>query len=136
MELSVLPASIPPTEPDTLIHCLDDAAAIQPRLRAWKLRNSDRAHHNLLSIARSGVTLDLFAVISQQLSRELPRLSDPDMALNNLDRFFAASRSPLALAALLERDPEALPTLLQIFSGSQHLSDLLIREPETSTYCG
>jgi [glutamine synthetase] adenylyltransferase / [glutamine synthetase]-adenylyl-L-tyrosine phosphorylase len=53
------------------------------------------------------------------------------MALNNLDRFFAASRSPLALAALFERDPEALPTLLQIFSSSQHLSDLLIREPET-----
>jgi [glutamine synthetase] adenylyltransferase / [glutamine synthetase]-adenylyl-L-tyrosine phosphorylase len=118
-------------EPDTLIDCLDDPAAIQPRLRALKLKNVDRAHHNLVSIAQSGVTLDLLATLSQQLSRDLPRLSDPDMALNNLDRFFAASRSPLALAALFERDPEALPTLLQIFSSSQHLSDLLIREPET-----
>jgi glutamate-ammonia-ligase adenylyltransferase len=116
---------------ETLIDCLDDPAAIQPRLRALKLKNVDRAHHNLVSIAQSGVTLDLLATVSQQLSRDLPRLSDPDMALNNLDRFFAASRSPLALAALFERDPEALPTLLQIFSSSQHLSDLLIREPET-----
>jgi glutamate-ammonia-ligase adenylyltransferase len=51
------------------------------------------------------------------------------MAFNNLDRFFAASRNPLALAALFERDPEALPTLLRIFSNSQHLTDVLIRDP-------
>lgn len=116
---------------DTLIHCLDDPAALQSRLRTLKLRNVDRASDNLRSIAQSGVTLDLLALISQQLSQELPRLSDPDMALNNLDRLFGASRSPLALAALFERDPESLPTLLQIFSSSQHLSDLMVREPET-----
>ena len=37
----------------------------------------------------------------------------------------------VGLATLFERDPEALPTLLQIFSTSQHLSDLLIRDPES-----
>jgi [glutamine synthetase] adenylyltransferase / [glutamine synthetase]-adenylyl-L-tyrosine phosphorylase len=116
---------------DTLIHCLDDPVAAQPKLRALKLRNVERARSNLLSIARSGVTLDLLGLVYGQLSEELPRLSDPDMALNNLDRFFAASRSPLSLAALFERDPEALPTLLQIFASSQHFSDLLIRDPET-----
>ena len=52
------------------------------------------------------------------------------MALNNLDRFVAASRNPLSLATLFERDREALPILLQIFSTSQYLSDLLITDAE------
>ena len=58
------------------------------------------------------------------------------MALNNLDRFVAAARNPLSLASLFERDREALPTLLQIFSTSQYLSDLLIAIRRVSTCCG
>jgi len=109
---------------------LDDPAAA----RAWlsdqlKVSDAARAQENLQRIATSGVTLDLLSVMCDQLSREVPQLSDPDMALNNLERFIEASRSPLAIAALFERDPEALPTLLQIFSTSQHLSDLLVRDP-------
>jgi glutamate-ammonia-ligase adenylyltransferase len=68
-------------------------------------------------------------VLCSQLAEHLPGLSDPDLALNSLDRFFAAARNPLALGAFFERDPEALPILLQIFSTSQHFSDLLIRDP-------
>ena len=41
----------------------------------------------------------------------------------------APLRNPLSLASLFERDAEALPILLQIFSTSQHFSDLLIRDP-------
>ncbi len=52
------------------------------------------------------------------------------MALNNLDRFVAAARNPLSLATLFERDREALPILLQIFSTSQFFSDLLITDRE------
>jgi glutamate-ammonia-ligase adenylyltransferase len=52
------------------------------------------------------------------------------MALNNLDRFIAAARNPLSLATLFDRDREALPILVQIFSTSQHLSDLLVTDTE------
>ncbi len=58
------------------------------------------------------------------------------MALNNLDRFVAAARNPLSLATLFERDREALPILLQIFSTSQYFSDLLITDTEATTCCG
>jgi len=116
---------------DTLIQYLDDPSEYAGPLRSLKIKNVDRAHGNLVAIADSGITLDLLGVICGQLIEQLPRLSDPDMALNNLDRFFAASRNPLSLGALFERDPEALPTLLQILSTSQHLSDLLIRDPES-----
>ncbi len=99
-------------------------------LRRLGIKSVPRAQANWLSIARSGVTLDLMGTLADQLSEHMPGLSDPDMALNNLDRFFAAARSRLALAAFFERDPEALPALLQIFCSSQHLSDLLIRDAE------
>ena len=34
------------------------------------------------------------------------------------------------MGTLFERDPQALPTLLQILSTSQYLSDLLVFDPE------
>ena len=36
----------------------------------------------------------------------------------------------MALGSLFERDPEALPILLQVFSTSQYLANLLIHDPE------
>ena len=74
--------------------------------------------------------LDLLAVICSQLERHLPGCADPDMALHNLERFVRAARNPLAVGTLFERDPQALPTLLQIFAASQYLSDLLVIDPE------
>ncbi len=53
------------------------------------------------------------------------------MALHNLTRFILAARNPLSAGTLFERDPDALPTLVQIFSTSQHLSDLLVADPES-----
>ena len=100
-------------------------------LRAWGVVHVERAHSNLVGIATSGVTLDLLADIADQLEQQLPHCPDPDMALNNLDRFIAAARSPLALASLFERDREALPYLVQIFSTSQYLSDLLVTDSES-----
>ncbi|MEX0939359.1 MAG: hypothetical protein WDZ59_15960 [Pirellulales bacterium] len=100
-----------------------------PWLRSLGLDDTKRGHANLLRLAEEGVPDDLLAVICAQLEASLPKLPDPDMALNNLERFFAAARSPLSTAALFERDTEALGTLLQIFSTSQYLSDLLISDP-------
>ena len=115
----------------TLAPYHDSPAAADAWLRSWGIENVARAHRNLVSLARSGITLDLLAIICEQLRQTLPRLTDSHMALSNLARFASAARSPLALAGLFERDPDALPTLLQIFSTSQYLSDWLIRDPES-----
>lgn len=96
-----------------------------------KVRDTARGMTNFLAIARLGIPLDLLARLAEQLEECLPGLADPDMALNNLERFFSASRNPLSLAALFERDPEALPPLLQIFCASQFLSDILVSDPES-----
>jgi [glutamine synthetase] adenylyltransferase / [glutamine synthetase]-adenylyl-L-tyrosine phosphorylase len=114
---------------ETLRRYLDSPVEAEAWLRAWGLNDPAHAHANLLSMATAGVTLDLLAAVCDCLAEQLPRVSDPDMALNNLDRFVAAARSPLALGSLFERDRDALPILLQIFSTSQYFSELLIRDP-------
>ncbi len=108
---------------------LDNPGSADAWLRALKITDVARGHANLVRMATAGVTLDLLAAICDILAEQLPRTSDPDMALNNLERFVSAARNPLSLASLFERDREALPILLQIFSTSQHFSDLLIRDP-------
>ena len=80
----------------TLIQSFDEPGELAAWLKKIGLRNLARAQANWWSIARSGVTPDLMGTLAGQLSEHLPTLSDADMALNNLDRFFAAARSRLA----------------------------------------
>ncbi len=115
---------------ERVIQFLDRPEEAARWFSALGLEDGRRAARNMEGIARSGMTLDLLAVICTQLERHLPRTSDPDMAVNNLDHFVAATRNPLSLGSLFERDEESLPTLLQIFSSSQFLSDWLVRDPE------
>src|SRR5947199_7106588 len=98
---------------DQLRRILDRPAEAAAWLRSLGLVNLERGHGNLVRMATSGLTLDLLAVICDQLAEHLNGSSDPDMALNNLDRFVGAARNPLSLGSLFERDLEALPILLQ-----------------------
>jgi len=115
---------------ETLRQYLDDSYAAGVWLCGLGITDVRRGHGNLLGMATAGVTLDLLAVICDQLEWHLPRCADPDMAMNNLERFVRGARNPLSIGTLFERDTEALPTLLQIFAASQYLSDLLVIDPE------
>ena len=117
-------------DPQTLRQYLDEPLAAADWLRGLGLDDLRRAHDCLVRMAEAPVPLDLLAELCRQLTRLLPGCADPDMALNNLDRFVAASRNPLSLGTLFERDPDALATLVQIFDASQHFSDLLVTDPE------
>lgn len=103
-------------------------------LRDCRVRDPRLGVANLSQILSRGITPDLAESLCRQLKASLPILADPDMALNNLERFFAAVRSPLSLAAFFEREPAALGPLLQIFASSQYLSDILVRDPESYDY--
>ena len=116
---------------DELRRILDDRDQAAEWLRRLGIVDTDRAHNNLVRLATGGLTLDLLATICDQFAEHLPGSSDPDRALNNLERFVAAARNPLSIGSLFERDREALPILLQIFATSQHLSDLLITDNES-----
>ncbi|MCC6127558.1 MAG: bifunctional [glutamate--ammonia ligase]-adenylyl-L-tyrosine phosphorylase/[glutamate--ammonia-ligase] adenylyltransferase [Pirellulales bacterium] len=114
----------------TLRRYLDDFSAAAAWLRGLGLADLRRGHGNLLGMAEAGVPLDLLAAMAAQLEKNMPACADPDMALTNLERFVRAARNPLSMGTLFERDPEALPTLLQIMSASQHLSEVLVNDPE------
>ena len=117
-------------ELDRLRSYLDDFKQAEPWLKGLKLVDLKRGHGNLVRMATGGITLDLLASICDQLQIRLPLCADPDMAMNNLDRFVSEARNPLSLGALFERDPESLATLLQILATSQHLADYLATDPE------
>jgi len=96
-----------------------------------KIVDTARGRENLNSFVRLNLPIDLQTSLCGQLSQALPGCSDPDMALNNLERLFSRARSPLSLAALFERDSTSMTTLVRIFSSSQSLSDQIITDPES-----
>ncbi len=114
----------------TLSRYLDDPDAAAGWLKSWGVADVKRAHANLGRMLTCGLTLDLLAVLCDQLAEHLPGCADPDMALNNFESFIAAARNPLGVGTFFERGPGAMPILLQILASSQHLSDLLIADQE------
>jgi len=115
----------------TLVDYLDHPDHAREWFAGLGLLDVKRGHANLVAMANAGLPLDVMAVLCSQLEARLAETSDPDRALNNLERYLAATRSPLALGSFIERDPTVLPALLQIFATSQHLSDLLVLDPES-----
>src|SRR5262249_42261743 len=64
------------------------------------------------------------------LGRLLPRSPDPDMALNNLERFLARPAAARQLPWLLENHARSLEVLLQLLGTSQYFSDVLVADPD------
>jgi glutamate-ammonia-ligase adenylyltransferase len=98
-------------------------------LAAAGFANVDRAYVNLKSLAGIGSRRQTFARLSLLASDILARTPDPDMALNNWERFIRALTSPEFHYNLLLSQPMRLEILLTIFAGSQFLADALVRDP-------
>ncbi|TWT30968.1 Glutamate-ammonia-ligase adenylyltransferase [Posidoniimonas corsicana] len=115
---------------DTLCSYLDDTSSAGSWLQSVGIAELDTGYRNLVMMSEAGVPLDLLANLCDQFATAAPTLADRDMAWNNLERFVSSARNPLSTTALFERDAEALPNLLQLFSTSQYLSDLLVNDHE------
>jgi glutamate-ammonia-ligase adenylyltransferase len=98
-------------------------------LTAAGFTNVQRAYVNLKSLAGIGSRRHTFARLSLLASDILARTPDPDMALNNWERFIRALTSPEFHYNLLLSQPMRLEILLTIFAGSQFLADTLVRNP-------
>lgn len=96
------------------------------------IRDPDRGARDLGDLcAYAGPEgLDDAAKIAVQLDAGLRRSPDPDMALRNLERFVAAGPDRRESVRKLAENPRTIEALLQVFSASQHFSDLLIRDPD------
>lgn len=90
----------------------------------------DAARH-LGRILACGVPADLLDQLRQWLRDEFTRIDDVDGAVREFSRFVLASRSPTALLALFQRDPTALPSLLQILTAGPRFANQLVADPES-----
>jgi glutamate-ammonia-ligase adenylyltransferase len=93
-------------------------------------KNPERALVNLRSLAGSGTSPASFARLAVLATDFLKAQPDPDMALNNWERFSGALADAEEHFRLLLSQPKRLDILLTIFAGSQFLSDSLIRDPD------
>ncbi len=113
---------------DQLRQCLDapeNCAGTPAELELTRPRTGWR---NLVHLSHS-IGFDNLLHLCHPLARLLPRCPDPDMALNNLERFLAHPIGGRQLTHLLESRGRTLETLLQLFGTSQFFSDLLGNHP-------
>jgi glutamate-ammonia-ligase adenylyltransferase len=114
---------------DLLRRCLESPEEARPLFNGWRVRDCERARRNLVHLAES-LGLGMLSELCPVLTRLLPRCPDPDMALNNFERFLANPAGAKQLTGLLEARARSLETLLQLFSTSQFIGDLLVLNPD------
>src|SRR5258708_5520879 len=73
----------------------------RPALLAWGVRDAERGWRNLAHLSES-LGADALSELCPALARLLPRSPDPDMALNNLERFLAHPAAAGLVPVLLE----------------------------------
>ncbi len=108
---------------------LDDERKRDILLRGG-FQNVERSYAAWRRMAGTGERQFLFAelaILARNVVRSCP---DPDMALNNWDRFITAIDNPVDHIRRLQLQPQRLRILIAIFAGSQFLSDTLIRNPD------
>ncbi len=94
------------------------------------IKNTGRAYINLQSLSgKGGSRREVFGRLAILAWDIIKRTPDPDMALNNWERFIRSLASPEFHYNVLLSQPMHLEILLTIFSSSQFLSDTLIRYP-------
>lgn len=103
----------------------EDAEAIIER---YAFKNSTRARVNIAGLASRD--REAFAKLAVLAIDTAVRQPDPDMCLNNWDRFVDILSDPSEHFRQLLAQPRRLDILLGIFAGSQFLADTLIRNPE------
>jgi glutamate-ammonia-ligase adenylyltransferase len=108
---------------------LESLAQSRPLLQDWGLRDPEQGWSNLVHLANA-LGLDPLRELLPWLGRFLPRCPDPDMALNNFERFLANPGGAQQLPTLLEARGRSLEMLLQLLSTSQYFSDLLVANPD------
>jgi glutamate-ammonia-ligase adenylyltransferase len=98
-------------------------------LRPGNIRDIRRARDNLLRLTGNGALSRLFAPLSVLAWDMLRLTADPDMALNNWERFAAAVTNKGDHYKEMLSQPQKLRMLLTIAAGSQFLANTLIRNP-------
>ncbi len=106
-----------------------DQQVVKTLLKPYGFRDIKKADLNLQCISKSPRDRELFSNILRAALEAFSESPDPDLALNNFERFTQTTFNKTSLLSYLN---ESMPTLFRaakIFGGSPFLSDILIRNP-------
>jgi len=106
-------------------------------LRKYNFKDPERAYRNII-LLRDGPPFShqtprsrlIFMDIFPNLLRFLKTSPDPDLALNNFETLISSTGARETFYAFFKEKPEALETIVRIFSMSEYLSRIVIRHPE------
>ena len=107
-----------------------DLPDLLDRLRQIGCTDLARAAKNLEALGQHPLHRQAVARLLPTLLETLANIPDPDMALNNLERFFGEVIDRGFLLGLLQESRKSLDLLLTVFGSSQYLSDVLLRYPQ------
>ncbi len=99
-------------------------------IREGGLQNETRAMENITALGGTKEQRTLFARLAVLAWDILKSTPDPDMALNNWERFTQSLPNTAKHYRELLSQPKRLEIMLSIFSGSQFLADALVKNPE------
>ena len=104
---------------------------VQRWLSGLGVRDPERAVRDLADLTRRAGTggLELFARIAVQLDVVLPKCADPGMAIANLERSWRPFPGSNRHSRNWRKTPGTTEILLQVFSTSQYLTEVLVRDP-------
>ncbi|NKB24273.1 MAG: glutamate-ammonia-ligase adenylyltransferase [Kiritimatiellae bacterium] len=125
-----LPAPTMGNVADLILSHTDDVGKRDKVLRASGFKDLHKATKNLRSLAGTGKRQELFVKLAILACDVLQHEPDPDMALNNWERFINRVRDVEKVYRKFLAQPKHLELMLSIFSRSQFLADSLICHPE------
>ncbi|HEU5196618.1 MAG TPA: bifunctional [glutamate--ammonia ligase]-adenylyl-L-tyrosine phosphorylase/[glutamate--ammonia-ligase] adenylyltransferase, partial [Methylomirabilota bacterium] len=99
-------------------------------MRALGFKNPRAASANLEALTPTPPDAERLAPVMPRLMAELAASADPDMALNNLERYAAAVDRAVFFRTLTDH-PGAIPLLARLGGASQFLADALRRRPNS-----
>jgi glutamate-ammonia-ligase adenylyltransferase len=113
----------------------DEAAAnkllaAEERLRALGFHDGRAAARSLRRLAATSEQREAFERFAPHLLAALATAGSPDHALAAFERFLHSARQPLEMYGFLAARPRAVEMLVRLFSGSQFLGEILLRNPE------
>lgn len=108
----------------------DFLSQLAERLRAAGCQRPDIAAANLARLAPDADSRTELERVLPTLLQALRQVPDPDLTLNNLERFGQAVLNRRFLLGLFRDHPRVLNLACTIFGSSQFLSDILVRHPQ------
>jgi len=105
-------------------------AQLSQKLSAAGCQHPEQAARNVELLAPDATARSQLEAVLPALLTGLRRVPDPDLALNNMERFHQGVLDRRFLLGLYRDNPRILHLLLTIFGSSQFLSDILVRHPQ------